>query len=172
MKKKVLKKGSKDGRPKTTVKQRVKKLGLDYDKIGRMLRFGLTDEDLAFVLCVSKMTINNWKKKDKDFYLLLKRQKEIADAKVVFSLYERATGYSHPDVHISNFQGMITKTGVTKHYPPDATSMIFWLKNRQPDKWRDKTEVEVKTSLLDKYNKMSPEERAAEWKLLDKESKK
>lgn len=27
--------------------------------------------------------------------------------------------------------------------PPDTTSCIFWLKNRQKDKWRDKTEQEV-----------------------------
>lgn len=172
MKKKQLKPGSKDGRPKTTVKQRVEKLGLDYDKIGRMLHFGLTDEDLAFVLCVSKMTINNWKKEDNDFYLLLKRQKEIADAKVVFSLYERATGYEHPDVHISNFQGVITITDITKHYAPDPTSMIFWLKNRDPENWRDKTEIEVKTSLLDKYKKMSDAERKAEWEKIDEEGEK
>ena len=31
---------------------------------------------------------------------------------------------------------------VDKHYAPDATAAIFWLKNRQPDKWRDKQEVE------------------------------
>ena len=28
-----------------------------------------------------------------------------------------------------------------EHFPPDPTSMIFWLKNRQPDKWRDKRET-------------------------------
>ncbi len=36
---------------------------------------------------------------------------------------------------------------------------------------RDKTELEVKHSLLEKYQKMSPEERKAEWAKLDKESK-
>ena len=25
----------------------------------------------------------------------------------------------------------------TEHYPPDPTSMCFWLKNRRPDRWRD-----------------------------------
>jgi hypothetical protein len=29
-----------------------------------------------------------------------------------------------------------------RHYPPDPTSMIFWLKNRQPQDWRDKQEHE------------------------------
>jgi hypothetical protein len=32
---------------------------------------------------------------------------------------------------------------VVKHYPPDPTAAIFWLKNRQKDKWRDKREEEV-----------------------------
>jgi len=30
-----------------------------------------------------------------------------------------------------------------KHYPPDTTAAIFWLKNRQPAKWREKQEVET-----------------------------
>jgi hypothetical protein len=25
----------------------------------------------------------------------------------------------------------------TEYYPPDPTSMIWWLKNRRPDRWRD-----------------------------------
>ena len=35
---------------------------------------------------------------------------------------------------------------VTKHYPPDPTAAIFWLKNRQPDTWRDKVEVDQTVS--------------------------
>ena len=27
-----------------------------------------------------------------------------------------------------------------KHIPPDTTAQIFWLKNRRPDKYRDKPE--------------------------------
>jgi hypothetical protein len=33
---------------------------------------------------------------------------------------------------------------VRKHYPPDVTACIFWLKNRQPEKWRDVHRHEVK----------------------------
>jgi len=61
---------------------------------------------------------------------------------VVESLYHRATGYSHPDVVVTSYQGDVTLTEIEKHYPPDATSMIFWLKNRQPKQWRDKQELE------------------------------
>ncbi len=102
---------------------------------------GATDNDLADFFGVSEKTINNWKKEHPEFLQSIKDGKEIADSKVAKSLYERANGYSHPEVHISNYQGKITQTDLTKHYPPETTAAIFWLKNRQPAKWRDRREV-------------------------------
>lgn len=32
-----------------------------------------------------------------------------------------------------------------QYIPPNTTAQIFWLKNRQPKKWRDKVDVEQKT---------------------------
>jgi hypothetical protein len=32
-----------------------------------------------------------------------------------------------------------------RHYPPDTTACIFWLKNRRPDLWRDKVHNEHTT---------------------------
>lgn len=65
----------------------------------------------------------------------------VANAKVAESLFKRATGYSHPDTHISNHKGNITQTAIVKHYPPDTVAAIFWLKNRQKGEWRDRQEV-------------------------------
>jgi len=31
----------------------------------------------------------------------------------------------------------------TERMPPDTTACIFWLKNRWPEQWRDKTQVET-----------------------------
>ena len=45
-------------------------------------------------------------------------------------------------MHISNYQGQVTLTPIIKHYPPDTTAAIFWLKNRKTDQWRDKQDVE------------------------------
>ncbi len=102
---------------------------------------GATDKELADFFEVCEATINNWKKDHPEFLESIRKGKEIADAKVAKSLYERANGYSHPEVHISNYQGTITQTDLTKHYPPETTAAIFWLKNRQPSKWRDRKEV-------------------------------
>ncbi len=104
----------------------------------KLCLLGATDADMARFFEVSLATLNNWKHEHPAFLDALKAGKELADANVSESLYKRATGYSHPDVHISNYQGAITITPIVKHYPPDPTSMIFWLKNRRPDLWRDK----------------------------------
>lgn len=96
---------------------------------------GWTDEQMAEMFGVAVSTFNLWKKAYPEFSEALKA-KALADATVEASLYERACGYSHEDVHVSNYQGEITLTPLVKRYPPDATAMIFWLKNRQPDRWR------------------------------------
>ncbi len=104
------------------------------------------DKDLAKFFDVCEDTINNWKKDYLDFFESIKRGKLIADATVAEKLFERACGYSHPDVHISNYQGDITITDIIKHYPPDTAAAFIWLKNRAG--WTDR-----QTTVLD----VSPE---------------
>jgi len=105
---------------------------------------GATDKDLAAFFNVSEQTINSWKEKQPEFLESLKRGKEIADSIVAQKLYHRAIGYEHPEIITASYQGQITDTmTVTKHYAPDPTAAIFWLKNRQPDKWRDKQEIDL-----------------------------
>lgn len=116
-------------------------------KLAKLYSAGLTDKEIAALLEITEQTINNWKIKHPEFFEALNNWKNIADGKVERSLYERAIGYSHPDVHISNYQGNITVTDITKHYPPDPTSMIFWLKNRQPERWKDKAEMTLPTDI-------------------------
>jgi len=111
----------------------------------QMAKARLIDEEIAEVLGVSVVTLNKWKHKYKAFGLALKKGKESADKQVERSLYERATGYSHPDVDIrtvsvGNGQSEIVQTPTMKHYPPDTTAAIFWLKNRKTKEWRDKME--------------------------------
>ena len=43
-----------------------------------------------------------------------------------------------------NGQMIVTKR-ITKEMPPDVTAQIFWLKNRRPDKWRDKPQEKKET---------------------------
>lgn len=106
----------------------------------KLCKLGATDKELADFFEVSEATLKNWKGQHPEFLAALKSGKEMADAEIGERLYQRACGYSHPDVHISNYQGTITKTETVKHYAPDTTACIFWLKNRRPDLWRDRVE--------------------------------
>ena len=108
----------------------------------KLCLLGATDVQLGDFFGVSEKTINVWKGKHPKFMKALTDGKRIADADVAHSLYQRAVGYSHPEDKIFNDNGTPMIVPTTKHYPPDATSMIFWLKNRQRFDWRDKQEVE------------------------------
>ena len=102
---------------------------------------GATDSQLATFFNVIEKTIANWKNAHPSFLHALKEGKDRADTLVAEALYHRALGYSHPDVHISNYKGVITTTDIIKHYAPDTTACIFWLKNRDKANWRDRHEV-------------------------------
>lgn len=116
---------------------------LDRRQVELLARAGWTDAQISEFYGVTGRTWENWKKKDPEFFQSLKDWKAEADHKVERSLYERATGYSHPEVKVATFEGVITDHRTfTKHHPPDTTAAIFWLKNRQPKVWRDKQEIE------------------------------
>ena len=104
---------------------------------------GATDKELAGLFGVDEATINRWKDAHQEFCKSLKEGKDEADAKVADRLFNRALGYSHPEDKIFNNNGTPMVVPTTKHYPPDTTACIFWLKNRQKDQWRDKQEHEL-----------------------------
>lgn len=107
----------------------------------KLCLLGATDAKLADFFEVDEATINRWKHDFPDFCKSLKAGKMQADAEIAESLFNRARGYVAPDLDIKMYEGEIIETPYMKHYPPDATSMIFWLKNRQPDLWREKREA-------------------------------
>lgn len=104
----------------------------------KLCMLGYTDDQLADFFEVSQATINRWKKDHKEFCESIKKGKDISDAEVTDSLYQRAMGFVAPDVDIRVINDRIVKTPIKKHYPPDTAAAIFWLKNRQKKLWRDK----------------------------------
>lgn len=109
-------------------------------QVYKLSLLGATDKEISDFFEISESTLNEWKIKYPKFSESIKRGKQIADGEVADKLFKRATGYEHPEVDIKVIKNKIVKTILTKHYPPDPTSMIFWLKNRQKKKWRDKFE--------------------------------
>jgi hypothetical protein len=109
----------------------------------KLCLLGATDKELASFFDTTEQTINAWKQNYPEFFESLKRGKEEADATIAQKLYHRAKGYEHPEDKIFNDNGKPLIVPTIKHYPPDTTAAIFWLKNRQPQRWRDRVETEI-----------------------------
>ena len=106
-------------------------------------RDGLIDEDIAHNVGISPATLYEWKKRFPEISEALKRGKEVVDIQVENALFKRAMGYEYEEtkIIISEKDGRRVET-VKKQMPPDTTAQIFWLKNRKPEKWRDRVEVQ------------------------------
>jgi hypothetical protein len=85
----------------------------------KLTEMGATDAELADFFGVAVSTIYLWKLKHPKFSEAIRLGKEPADVRVERSLYQSAID-------------------------GNPTSMIFWLKNRRSDRWRDWKEHEHK----------------------------
>jgi len=109
----------------------------------KLCALGAGEDDIAAFFGITRATLDAWKERHDGFRAVLDEAASDADRDVERSLYERATGYSHPEDKVFANAGKPLVVATTKHYPPDPTSMMFWLKNRQPARWRDKVEHQV-----------------------------
>jgi hypothetical protein len=115
---------------------------------------GATNKQLADFFEVNEDTIYEWIRLYPDFSESIKNGKERADAEIAHSLYHRAKGFTHPDIKILTVAmpdggSEVVQVPITRVYPPDPASMIFWLKNRRKDRWRDKQEIDVNVNTVE-----------------------
>jgi transcriptional regulator with XRE-family HTH domain len=126
------------------------------EEIGHWCREGLTEEEICKRLGVSVASFNNYKKEYIELLESLKVNKSIADYRVEDALYMKAIGYEYEEETIERIDflrptlidgewvdhEMRVVKRMKKKQQPDTTAMVFWLKNRRPDLWRDKHEIE------------------------------
>ncbi|EOC1277683.1 helix-turn-helix domain-containing protein [Cronobacter turicensis] len=113
----------------------------------KLCLLGATDDEMADFFGVHRSTIYRWKLEHEEFCNSIKTAKDVADARVERSLYQKATGYNFKEqqafkIKVDQHEEEIEVVEVEKHAPADTTAAIFWLKNRQKEKWRDKHELE------------------------------
>lgn len=92
-------------------------------------RDGLTDEQISNNCKITATTLYEWKKRFPEISEALKKGKEVVDFDVENALLNKALG-------------------------GDTTAQIFWLKNRRPEKWRDKPVVDADRKALEKLDNM------------------
>jgi hypothetical protein len=113
-------------------------------------RDGLTDEQIAHNIGITTTTLYDWKKKYPQFTEAIKSGKEVVDRIVENALLKSAMGYKFDEVvkeRIYNPETgeseIVEVKRTTKDVAPNSTSLIFWLKNRQPAKWRDTKNIDA-----------------------------
>ena len=89
---------------------------------------------------VPPATLQEWLTSVPEFAAAVRAGRTLADADVADRLWRRAMGYSHDAVRIFSHQGKALEVAYTEHYPPDTAACLFWLKSRQPDRWRERVE--------------------------------
>jgi transposase-like protein len=129
-------------------------------------RKGATDFEIAQALGINRATFYLWMQTHQKFHDAVKLGKSPADKRTERSLFERANGYSYEAEEIFLIDEVVERPAPTKkdpkavaitrtkkalrvpvikHVPPSDTSLIFWLKNRRKDRWRDYKAVELST---------------------------
>lgn len=106
-----------------------------------------TDAEMALFFDVSEPTINKWKNDYQDFFMSIKEGKEKADMHIVSKLFEKAEGAEWIEqqaikVKRGKDQEEVVLVDVKRKAAPDIQAIQFWLKNRRPDLWRDKVELD------------------------------
>lgn len=112
----------------------------------KLCELGATDLELADFFKVDVRTIYNWKHSQDEFFQAVLVGKDALDDRVERSLYQRAVGYTFESEKVFNYQGEIVRAPTREHVAPDPGAALNWLKNRRPDKWRDKVEHEHSAS--------------------------
>lgn len=117
----------------------------------QLCQLGATDAEMADFFDVTVRTINRWKVTHPEFSVAIRRGKASADNRVEDSLYHRAMGTEYEKAHPVKLKKVIYDNEgrkvaeeervevvmVKEIIPPDTTAMIFWLKNRRKEAWRD-----------------------------------
>ena len=108
-------------------------------------RDGLIDEQIAHNMGVAYSTFRAWVDKFPALSASLKAGKAPVDIEVENALLKSALGFEYEETiteieELGNGKQKKQIRKVKKYAPPNSTAQIFWLKNRRPDRWRDKQE--------------------------------
>lgn len=123
---------------------------VDLDQVRTLFSRGFTNLEVAEFYKVTERCVSKWVADHPEFAEAMRAGKAQADECVERALYARAMGSvvketTEDDQAFSGHgigKSACRKT-TTKELPPDTTACIYWLKNRRPEKWRDRQEIEL-----------------------------
>ena len=113
---------------------------------------GATNKEMAEAFGISMRTVIRWMNEHESFADAVERGKNIADAKVERSLYQRAIGFEITDTEKTvdmdkdgNPKPVRIKN-TTRKIVPDTMAIMYWLNNRKRGQWSQRQEVALSAS--------------------------
>lgn len=126
------------------------------EQVTKLCLLGATDSQIADFFEVSESTVNNWKLAHPEFVESIRAGKRVADSEVAQGLFNRARGaqyttnqpfkvkrieFDEKGKKTAEFEEVIS-VPVDVVEPPDTNACSLWLRNRDPEQWRDRTQHE------------------------------
>ena len=115
---------------------------------GQLAREGKSHTKIAAFIGIGIKEFRRWVAAHPELADSLANNTAVADAKVEASQFQRACGYDYEEKKVIGTQSKEGKVAaerveiIKKHVPGDVTAQIFYLKNRRPDRWRDRHEYD------------------------------
>lgn len=122
---------------------------------------GCTDQEIAKNMGVAYSTLRVWRDSFPAISAALKRARDVADRQVEHRLFDMTQGYTvevkkvfkvkkeHYDEKGRKIVTEELQSAVEElHIPANVTAQIFWMKNRKPEKWREKPDTSREDSEL------------------------
>ncbi len=114
------------------------------NQITKWAEMGLYGKQISHNMGISHKTLCEWQNAFPQLSEAIKNGRKVKDFEVENSLLQRATGYQYEEEvsELNEYGELVVVKKVLKSQAPDVAAQIFWLKNRQPELWRDKVEVQ------------------------------
>ncbi|MEG0703450.1 MAG: hypothetical protein RR449_07755 [Christensenella sp.] len=132
------------------------------DEIAALMRAGGTEEKAAKMVGVAYSTFRKYKNGHPEFRAALIESEEPANMAVEASLFDRTRGGEHEQQKAIKIRTVTYKDGKrvreeervemvteTTYVPADVRAIMFWLCNRDPERWKQK----IDTALMDNDGK-------------------
>ena len=108
-------------------------------------REGLTDEQIAAKIGINAATLYTWENRFDEIRKAIKKGKAPVDAAVEAALFKSTQGFTvtlKKPMKLRKKGGneVVEYVNEEVYFPPQVSAQIFWLKNRRPDRWKDKPE--------------------------------
>lgn len=119
-------------------------------KVEQLAASGLNNKQIAEAICIGEKTFYEWMQRYPQFSHSIKKYRGVADIMVENALFKSAIGTEYDEIKkerkfnkkTGQFEVVVTEV-INKYIPGNSTAQIFYLKNRMPDRYRDKVETAI-----------------------------